>query len=241
MYILYFSVLLMLFIIGCTQQNEESTEMGNKENNEWIMLFDGSSTDHWRGYNHEEFPSHGWKVEGNELVFRPPTSNEWTSGLDIITKQTFSDFELQLEWMVSEGGNSGIFYHVLEQPTQAVYWSALEMQILDNENHPDSNMGVNGNRKAGSLYDLIPANPQNTKPHGEWNSVKIISDGNRIEHWQNEEIVVEFERFTPEWFEMLRNSKFSNHNEFGAIREGHIGLQDHGDIIKFRNIKIREL
>jgi hypothetical protein len=102
-------------------------------------------------------------------------------------------------------------------------------------------MGKDGNRKAGSLYDLIPAKPQNTKPHGEWNQIRIISDGNHVEHWMNGEKVLEFERFTPEWFKMLRNSKFREHNEFGAMREGHIGLQDHGDLVKYRNIRIRRL
>lgn len=208
---------------------------------EWIALFDGSTTDHWRAYNSSDFPDRGWVIRDDMLVFDPPRRDTWTSGLDIITRETFSDFELELEWMISEGGNSGIFYHVLEQPTVEIYWSGMEMQILDNENHPDANQGVDGNRKAGSLYDLIPAVPQNTRPHGEWNTVRIISDGNIIEHWQNGERVVRFERFNPEWFEMLRNSKFSGHNEFGAIREGHIGLQDHGDLVKFRNIRIRNL
>lgn len=208
---------------------------------DWIVLFDGTSTDEWRVYNSDSMPDQGWAIEDDALVFRPFQRDQWTSGLDIITKRTFSDFELELEWQVSEGGNSGIFYHVLEQPTQAIYWSGLEMQILDNENHPDAGQGIDGNRKAGALYDLIPADPQNTRPFGEWNKVKIISNGNIIQHWQNGEKVLEYERFNPEWFEMLRNSKFRCHNEFGAMREGHIGLQDHGDVVKFRNIRIREL
>ena len=230
---------------GCAGDNsntEDSQSMTstteNDSNGEWQVLFDGESTDHWRGYGMDDFPEEGWVIEDNALVFRAPESG--SSGLDIITKETYSDFELTLDWMISEGGNSGIFYHVLEQD-RAIYWSGPEFQILDNVNHPDANMGVDGNRKSASLYDLIPAKPQNTLPAGQWNSVRIISDGPIIQHWQNGEMVVEYERWNQEWFDMLHESKFNCYPEFGAIRSGHIGLQDHGDEVKFRNIKIRSL
>lgn len=240
-----FSIAIMMLLLSGTisacAQHDSPDRTETNTPGAWIHLFDGTTTDHWKGYNMDGFPERGWHIEDGMLVFRPFQRDDWTSGLDIITRQTFSDFELELEWMIEEGGNSGIFYFVLEQPTEAIFWSGLEMQILDNENHPDANQGVDGNRQAGSLYDLIPAVPQNANPHGEWNQVRIISNGNSIEHWQNGEMVVSFERFTVEWFEMLRNSKFRGHNEFGAMREGHIGLQDHGDVVKFRNIRIREL
>ena len=223
-------------IMACSNSNAQQESGG-----EWEVLFDGTSTDQWRVYNGDSFPEEGWSIQDDLLVFEPPQTEEWTSELDIITKETFQNFHLKLEWQISEGGNSGIFYGVLEQPTQAIFWSALEMQVLDNINHPDSDQGVDGNRKAGSLYDLIPANPQNTKPHGEWNRVEIIVDGAHVEHWQNGEKVVEFERWTPGWFEMIRNSKFECHNEFGNIRDGHIGLQDHGNVVKFRDIMIKRL
>jgi hypothetical protein len=208
---------------------------------DWITLFDGSGTDAWRVYNGEAFPDKGWRIEGDALVFQPDTTGEWTSGLDIITRETFGDFELELEWSVSKGGNSGIFYFVLEQPDQAIYWSGAEMQVLDNEHHPDANQGVNGNRQAGSLYDLIPAVPQNAKPYDNWNQVRIISKGNLVEHWMNGQKVLAYERFTPEWFALLRGSKFNGHPEFAAMREGHIGLQDHSDLVRYRNIRIRRL
>lgn len=142
-----------------------------------------------------------------------------------------------------KGGNSGIFYHALEQPEQAIYWSAPEIQILDNENHSDANRGKNGNRKATSLYDLIPADPQNAKPYGQWNQIKIVvkDRGAHVEHWMNGEKVVEYERWTDKWYDMLRNSKFASHPEFGAAHKGYLGLQDHGDRVDFRNIKIKEL
>lgn len=206
----------------------------------WTLLFDGESTEHWRGYNMVDFPEQGWHVEDGLLVYRPSEGDDSTSGLDIITREVYSDFEFKIEWMIERGGNSGIFYHILEQDRE-IYWSGPEMQILDNINHPDADQGIEGNRKAGSLYDLIPAEPQNTNPHDEWNSVQIVSRGPVIEHWQNGEKVVEFERWTADWFDMLHESKFNCYPEFGALREGHIGLQDHGDVVKFRNIKIREL
>ncbi|WP_209388394.1 DUF1080 domain-containing protein [Rhodohalobacter sp. SW132] len=216
------------------QLSEQEIEEG------WKLLFDGENADLWRGYNMDRFPQQGWQIENGLLQFQPSTVENQSQGLDIITRETYTDFEFKLEWMVEEGGNSGIFYHVLEQERE-IYWSGPEMQILDNENHPDAAQGVDGNRKAGSLYDLIPANPQNTNPFGEWNSIKIVSDGPVVEHWQNGEKVLEYERWTEDWFNMLHESKFQCYPEFGAIRNGHIGLQDHGDIVKFRNIKIREL
>ncbi len=206
------------------------------DNSEWRVLFDGTSTDEWRGYNSNSLPT-AWKVEGDELVLRPGSGEAG----DIMSKRIFGDFELHMQWMVEEGGNSGIFYHVLEQPDQSIYWSGLEMQILDDENHPDSFRGVDGNRQAGSLYDLLPIQPKTANPHGQWNDIRIISRGPMVEHWLNGEMVLRYERWTVEWFAMLRNSKFREHNEFGAMQQGHIGLQDHGDVVRFRNIRIREL
>lgn len=236
--------LLLFAMASCTPQNSNpsmssATGESAAPDTSWTVLFDGSSTDAWRSYNAEGFPSEYWHIEEGALVFRRPA--EATGGQDIITKDTYQDFELEMEWSVSEGGNSGIFYFVLEQPTQGIYWSGLEMQVLDNENHPDAQMGVDGNRKAGSLYDLIPAVPQNAKPFDEWNAVRIVSRGATVEHWMNGEKVLEFTRWTPEWFEMVRNSKFNGHPEFGAMQSGHIGLQDHGDVVKFRNIRVRRL
>jgi len=238
------SAALMITVIlfsSCKAQTPNTLTAEEKEEG-WQLLFDGETTDQWRLYNHDTFPDQGWKVQKGELVFDPYLENgEKVQVGDIITKEKFENFEFKLEWKVQEAGNSGIFYMAIEQPTQPIYWSALEMQILDNENHPDAERGENGNRKAGSLYDLIPADPQNTKPFGEWNQAKIVVDGPKVEHWQNGKKVVEFERWTPGWYEMLRNSKFVDHPEFGDAHSGHIGLQDHGDIVYFRNIKIREL
>jgi hypothetical protein len=217
--------------------NLDGTDMNESvEEEEWTVLFDGTSTDQWRGYNMDRFPEEAWHIEGDELVFRP-LEGSGHPPYDIITREKYSDFELSLEWNISEGGNSGIFHHAIEQPEHQIYWSGIEMQLLDNDAYPN----LNDNQYAGSLYDLKPAEPQNTRPHGEWNTVRIISDGANVEYWQNGEKVVEFERWSLEWFDMVRASKFECHPSFGTVPNGYIGLQDHSDEVRFRNIRIRRL
>lgn len=235
----YLRTLLSLFLILSLTHcmtNAQNTLTEQEKEEGWKLLFDGTTTDGWRSYNGDEFPDRGWQVDNGLLTVLADGG-----GGDIITEEKYGNFELKLEWRVQKSGNSGIFYRAMEQPTQPIYWSAPEYQILDNANHPDAGMGVNGNRKAGSLYDLIPAKPQNANPYGEWNSVKIVANGAKIEHWQNGEKVVEYELWTNDWYEMIRNSKFASHPEFGDAREGYIGLQDHGDRVDFRKIKIKVL
>lgn len=233
-------ILMFMLIFGTgvamTQAQKPNTLTQKEKEDGWVLLFDGKTTDGWRGYNSDNFPERGWVVEDGTLTFLADSG-----GGDIITEKKYGNYILSLEWKVEKGGNSGIFYAAMEQPTQPIHWSAPEMQVLDNENHPDANRGKNGNHKAGSLYDLIPADPQTAKPYGEWNRVKIVVDGAKVEHWMNGEKVVEYIRWTPEWYEMIRNSKFECHPEFGDARMGHIGLQDHGDRVQFRNIKIKEI
>jgi hypothetical protein len=203
----------------------------------WVLLFDGESTDGWRGYGRDAFPETGWTIEDGVLRViggeRPG---------DIIYDEKFQNFRLSLEWKVSEAGNSGIFYLAQELEGRPIWHSAPEMQILDNENHPDATQGVDGNRKAGSLYDLIPADPQNTKPAGEWNHAEVLVYRGTVVHFQNGEQVVEYQLGTSAWEEMVANSKFAEIDDvFGKYEPGYIGLQDHNDDVWFRNIKIRKL
>jgi hypothetical protein len=152
------------------------------------------------------------------------------------------NFELSLEWKVSEGGNSGIFYLAQEKPDQSIWKSAPEMQILDNAKHPDAKLGVDGNRAAGSLYDLIPGKFEAVKPAGEWNKVKIMVYKGTVVHWMNGEYVLEYHLWTQDWNDMVAKSKFKDYKDFvNTAEEGYIGLQDHGDDVWFRNIKIKEL
>ena len=247
-----FSLVLMPLISGCKENNDkavETTESENKTSNaadekdDWIVLFDGTSSDGWRGYKKDHFPE-AWKIEDDAIRCigsgRGEAGNK--DGGDIIYDQKFKNFTLSLEWKISEGGNSGIFY-LGQEDLDYVWKTAPEMQVLDNDKHPDAKLGLDGNRQAGSLYDLIPAKPQNAKPVGEWNQVEITVYNGTVVHKQNGVNVVEYHLWTPEWNALVAGSKFPSLNEDWAdvANEGYIGLQDHGDDVWFRNIKIKEL
>jgi len=212
----------------------------------WQLLFDGTTTEGWRGYNKTNFPA-AWVVEDGALKCSGEESRGEAGKADagdiVWSKQLFSDFDLRLEWKISEGGNSGIFYRGKEVAGWPIYKTAPEMQVLDNEKNPDAFRGKDGNRKAGSLYDLIPAIPQNARPVGQWNSVEIICLHGKVVHRQNGVQILEYELGTPEWKTLVKNSKFPGLNPDweNIAKKGVIGLQDHGNDVWFRNIKIREL
>ena len=211
----------------------------------WMLLFDGKTSEGWRGYKKDVFPS-DWKIEEGTIFMSASGRGEAGSvnGGDILYGKKFKNFNLKLEWKVSEGGNSGIFYLGQESDEHDYIWkTAPEMQVLDNEKHPDAMLGKDGNRQAGSLYDLYPANPQNAKPVGEWNQIEIIVYNGTVVHKQNGEIVVEYHLWTPQWEKDVAASKFPglNENWSKVAQEGYFGLQDHGDDVWFRNIKIKEL
>ena len=226
-------------VVAPNTLSDEEAEKG------FVLLFDGENTEGWRGYLKDHFPA-AWLVEDESLkcIGSGRGEAEAADGGDIIYDKKFSDFHLKLEWKISEGGNSGIFYLGQEDPKYPAIWrTAPEMQVLDNEVHPDAFRGKDGNRKAGSLFDLIPAKPQNTKPAGEWNSVEIIVYKGTVVHKQNGAKVLEYHLWTPEWEKLVANSKFPKLNEDWAnvAKEGYIGLQDHGDDVWFRSIRIRDL
>lgn len=232
--------ILILTISSCETGNNTSDSKVNNE--EWMVLFDGQNTEQWRGYNMDQFPDKGWEIVDGTLHVIGTGKGEAGGGGDIITRQKFSNFELSLEWKVSEGGNSGIFYLAQEKPDQPIWKSAPEMQILDNEKHPDAKLGVNGNRAAGALYDLIPGDFDAVAPAGEWNHVKIMVYKGTVVHWVNGKNVLEYHLWTDDWKTMVAESKFKDYEDFvNTAAEGYIGLQDHGDDVWFRNIKIREL
>jgi len=209
----------------------------------WQLMFDGKTSKGWRGYKKDHFPN-GWVVENGTIQCLGSGRGEAGSkeGGDIIFDKEFQNFELTLEWKISEGGNSGIFY-LGEEKLDYIWKTAPEMQVLDNEKHPDAKLGKDGNRQAGSLYDLIPAKPQNAKPVGEWNKIEIIVYKGTVVHKQNGVTVLEYHLWTPEWNEMVAKSKFPKLNKDWAevASKGYIGLQDHGDDVWYRNIKIKEL
>lgn len=238
------SCVLVIGLAASCGSKGKKAEQAKPADDGWKVLFDGTSTAGWRGYDTTAFPSKGWNIEDGALHCIGSGAGEagGAGGGDIIYDKKFSNFELSLEWKISEGGNSGIFFLAQEIPDTAIYKSAPEMQILDNEKHPDAQLGVNGNRKAGSLYDLLPANPQNTKPVGEWNQVGILCYQGTVVFKQNGANVVEFHLWTDDWKKMVANSKFKNWPMFvNPAKEGYIGLQDHGNDVWFRNIKIKEM
>ena len=227
----------------------------------YIVIFDGTSLKGWRGYGKDHVTAR-WTIDDGALKFSGTGSGEaqGSEGGDIIFAHKFKNFELDLEWKVSKGGNSGIFYLAQEVSTtkedgtvqfEPIYISSPEYQVLDNANHPDARLGVNGNRQSASLYDMIPAVPQNQNPYGEWNHANILVYRGTVVHGQNGANVLEYHLWTPQWTEMLQASKFSEekwplafellNNCGGEEHEGYIGFQDHGDDVWFRNIRVKIL
>ena len=195
----------------------------------WRPLFDGRTTAGWRGFRMDSMPS-GWRAVDGALTRVGP-------GGDIITRQAFRNFELALEWKVAPGGNSGIFYRASEDD-EAIYWTAPEMQVLDDAGHDDGQSRLTA---AGANYGLDPAPTGVVRPAGEWNEVRIVVNGAHVEHWLNGTKVVEYELGSPAWEAKVQASKFAPHPHYGRNAEGYIGLQDHGDWVAYRNIKIRVL
>ena len=218
------------------QQVVTSEEL--KSSNDWTILFDGSSLDNWRGYLSEDiYPE--WTIQDDAMVFTP--SN--VGGKNIITKEKYTNFILSLEWKISEAGNSGIFWGVHEdEKFSEAYMTGPEIQVLDNEKHPDSFVG-NGIHKAGSLYDLIGYPAEDIYPAGEWNQcvLEVNQTANIARVTMNEKTTISFPLHGVEWKKMVTNSKFKDWEGFGKYRTGHVGLQDHSDQVSFRNIKIKKL
>ncbi len=198
----------------------------------WISLFDGSSLDAWRNYRQDTI-SPQWQIEDGALMLAG------SGGGDIVTKEKFESFELEIEWKISEAGNSGIFFHVVEADSLgAVYASGPELQVLDDDRHPDGKLP---SHRAGANYDLHPCRVVNVKPVGEWNHIRLVVDKGHVIHYQNGESVVDYQIGSPEWQTALAASKFADWPMYARAGSGHIALQDHGDKVWFRNIRIRRL
>lgn len=238
--------------------NNEQFDLANlKQDAEgYYILFDGTSLDGWRGYGKDAVPE-TWSIKDGCIHLTGSGMGEAQpeNGGDLMFAHKFKDFELELEYRISKNGNSGIFYLAQEAKDEEgnmlpIWQSCSEFQVLDNQNHADAQAGKDGNRQSASLYDMVPAVPQNSKPYGEWNVAKIKVYQGAVWHFQNGEQVLEYHLWTPKWEEMLAESKFCKGGEFpyayGMMSKqfedgGYFALQDHGGDVDYRNIRIKVL
>jgi hypothetical protein len=242
-------------VVGCARAQTETPAVTQASANGltvsersagWRMLFDGQTFAGWRGLGYDSVPTAHWKIEGGAIrkiprgqVARMPDGQPAAGG-DLMTRDAFRDFELNWEWKIGRGGNSGVKYNVSEEISMAASPShaalGFEYQLLDDSLAEDNKIP---SHRAGALYDMIPPSVRTVKPAGEWNLSRLVYRGNHAEHWLNGVKVVEFELGTPRTDSLLALSKYRNIRNFAQRRAGHIVLQDHGEEVYFRNIKIR--
>ncbi len=238
----FMALALCLSSCGSKESAKDNSLTRKEKKDGWALLWDGKTTEGWRGAKLDAFPENGWVVEDGVLKVLAGNGGESTNGGDIITTRTYKNFILKVDFKITEGANSGIKYFV--DPTlNKGAGSAIgcEFQILDDLRHPDAKLGVKGNRTLGSLYDLIPAPEDKPFDINSWNTATVIVEGSHVEHWLNGVKLLEYERNNQEWDALVAYSKYRDWPNFGNYEEGYILLQDHGNEVWFKNIKIKEL
>lgn len=238
-----------IFIFACNSSNDSKKKIPKKDLSEkiphqltseeiaggWELLFDGKKIKHWRSYNSDTLPNQGWyiDVEKNMVVEK--------GGGDLVTKRKFENFDLKIEFQLSKLSNSGIFYRVLEKKDTAIWCNAIEYQLLDAKVLANSKDLLLEKHATGDVYDLISAEYENKISIGKWNRARIIVLNNYVEHWLNGKLILEYKLDSDNWTNLVSKSKFRNYPGFAKTTVGHIGLQEHGSVVKFRNLKIKEL
>ncbi len=223
--LIYFS-LLLTFAGGSITNAQTKTQKG------WLYLFNSKDLNGWRNSQRDTLPDKSWYAQNSELIFDPAKGH----GSDIITNRSFKNFDLSVQFKISEGGNSGIKYFLLPNTSLG-----CEYQIIDDSMHPDAKLGVNGNRTTGSLYDIMPADSGKPyKPAGEWNTARIVVRANHAEHWLNGVKILEYERGSEAFKQAISKSKFNTTKGFTEVASSPVLLQAHGDKVSYRNIKIKE-
>ena len=234
--------LLLIVSVGVYAQDNTLTEQEQRDG--WKLLWDGKTTNGWRGAKLDNFPAKGWNMKDGVLKVSKSGGAESANGGDIVTIRKYKNFILKADFKITEGANSGIKYFVNPGLNKGE-GSAIgcEFQILDDDKHPDAKLGVKGNRTLGSLYDLIPSRRDNgfIFDKGGFNTATVVVRDNKVEHWLNGKLIVSYERNNEMFNALVAYSKFKNWPNFGNAEEGHILLQDHGDEVFFKNIKIKEL
>ncbi len=238
--IMIFSLLLTAVCTMNVLAQKNNTLTSKEKKDGWVLLFDGKNMDGWRKCNSAEMAKN-WVINDEAMkVIRGEKAGSGQGGDILYGTKKFKNFELSIDWKIEKEGNSGIFYYIVEYPDKPIYYAAPEIQVLDNWFAGDNKLA---NHLAGSLYDMLPALPQNAKPANEWNTIVVRVKDGKVTHTQNGVKVCEYELWTPEWKELVAKSKFKTWPGFvdGPAKEGFIGLQDHGYNCWYRNIKIREL
>lgn len=211
-----------------------------QRNEGWQLLFDGTSTKGWHVYNKKSDGS-AWKVADGAMYLDTMQKKDWqvVGGGDIVTDEEYDNFHFKIDWKLSQNGNSGLIFYIKEDAKYEHTWhTGPEMQVLDNAGHSDSKINKH---RAGDLYDLISSSPENVKPAGEWNHVEIIANNGSLEFYQNGAKILSTTMWDDNWRKMIAESKFTERADFGTYKKGRIGLQDHGNLVWFRNIMIKKL